>query len=151
MKHNINLIWPYILFIKDIGIWHKQVNLMNQCRWIHWTIIGIATSETNLLSQAESTSCFEVKHVVFRDFIVKSAWDQFCILPRMKKSMALFHIRIFHVILDSYIIFKTSVCGSQVQELYPHCSSQSSCNGYLAVLAFAGEGKSWTCMKTYFT
>ena len=35
--------------------------------------------------------------------------------------------------------------------VHSHCSSLPSCDGwYLAVLALAGEGKSWTHMKTYF-
>ena len=45
----------------------------------------------------------------------------------------------------------TPVVGFLEQETSLHCSSLPSCNGYLAVLALAGEGKSWTRMKTYLT
>ena len=34
--------------------------------------------------------------------------------------------------------------------VHSHCSSLSSCDGYPAMLALAGKGKSWTHMKTYF-
>ena len=44
----------------------------------------------------------------------------------------------------------TPVVGFLEQESFSHCSSLLSCNGYLAVLAFTGECKSWTRMKTYF-
>ena len=44
----------------------------------------------------------------------------------------------------------TSSCASLSKKLPSHCSCLPSCNGYLAVLALAGKGKSWTRMKTYF-
>ena len=72
--------------------------------------------ETSLfLSQAV------LKYVVSKDFFFKKSVqkDQFCILPRMKKSMALFHIKKFscHVTLATFKM-KTSTCGSQVGHIW---------------------------------
>ena len=41
----------------------------------------------------------------------------------------------------------SSSCVSLSKKLHSHCSSLPSSNGYLAVLALAGDGKSWTYMK----
>ena len=44
------------------------------------------------------------------------ARDWFGILTKVKKSMALFHIKIFHVML--HFKKKTSTCGSQVDHMW---------------------------------
>ena len=68
-----------------------------------------------------------LKHVVSKDFIFKKSlhtMDWFCILPRMKKSMALFHIKNFscHVTLLlkrklQHVSHKWVICES-----HPDCS-----------------------------
>ena len=53
----------------------------------------------------------------------------------------------------SYIIGEceaTSSCAPLSKKLPSYYCSLPSCNGYLAVLALAGEGKNWTRMKIYF-
>ena len=76
--------------------------LMNALKY-HWC-------KTCLLSQAG------IKHVVSKDFIFREVCsrDQFCILPRMKKSMASFHIKNFschdHYFKKNVNVWVTSSC-----------------------------------------
>ena len=76
----------------------KRVNLVN------WVCMVNALNHhcCNSLLWLATSSCFEAYGVQRFCSQEVCAWDQFCILPRMKKSMALFHIRIFHVILHYF-------------------------------------------------
>ena len=74
----------------------------------------ISLCQTSLLSQAVLKHVAGVQRFHFQEVC---AWDQLCILPRMKKSMALFHITIFHVICINFKK-KTSTCGSQVGHMW---------------------------------
>ena len=64
-------------------------------------------------------SCFEACGVQRFHLQKVCVRDWFCILPTMKKSMALFHIKNFsyHVTLTTYKK-KTSTCGSQVGHMW---------------------------------
>ena len=95
-----------------VGIWlvSDLLGLMNGLKYI------IGVKPCSLLSQ----DGLKHMHVVFEDFIFKkSARDQFCILPRMKKSMALFHIKNFsyHATKLQHASYKCFICGS-----HPDCS-----------------------------
>ena len=87
----------------------KWVNLgSDKCTEISWY-------ETILLSHQAV-----LKHMVSNDFIF-CARDRFCILPRMKKSMGLFHIKSFscHVTILlkrklQHVGHKWVMCGSHL-------------------------------------
>ena len=63
------------------------------------------------------SSCFEACGVQRCHLLEVCVRDRFCILPAMKKFMALFHIKRFscHVTLLSK---KTSTCGSQMGQMW---------------------------------
>ena len=70
--------------------------------------------ETSLL---RISSCFEEHGVQRFHHQEICARDWFCILPRMKESMAIVPYQSFHVMLH-YFKKKTSTCGSQVGHMW---------------------------------
>ena len=56
---------------------------------------GEYTKSSLVCNQLTTSSCFEAYEVQRFHLQEVCAWDKFCILPTMKKSMTLLHIRIF--------------------------------------------------------
>ena len=86
----------------SVGIW--TLGLMNTIKY--------HGCETSLLSQAVLEYACDVQRFHLQEVCAR---NRFCIMPRMKKSMALFHIKIF---MSCYITFlqhvghKWVICGS---------------------------------------
>ena len=79
---------------------------MNALKY-HWC-------ETSSLSQAVLKHISVVQRFHLQEVFARDQSNRFCILPRMKKSMTLFHIK--KIFMSCYITFKkkTSTCESQV-------------------------------------
>ena len=88
----------------------------------HWYLVSYWTLGLLKVNHALNHHCCKttlllqavLKHVMSRDFILKMMnvciWNQFCILSRATKSMALFHFIIFIMSLCIIVKKRTSAC-----------------------------------------
>ena len=114
--------WPAMSFRKVLASgWVSEFWIW----WMYWNITGVKPAYYPMLFWSMWCPKFPL-----------SARDQFCILSRIKKSMALFHIKKF--LRSCYITFKkkTSMCGSQVDHMWVTSGLFSGSSGSTGVTHF---------------
>ena len=101
-------------YLDVIRIWKT---VLASGKWVNFGF-DECTEISLVWNQLIISSCFEAC-VVQRFHLQKvCAKDLFCILPRMKKSMALFHTKKFHGHITLLLKKVTSTCGSQVGHMW---------------------------------